>query len=459
VRIDLALLALDLMYLAAGYALLYATGIVRLRPGDVRFVGLAFLAGWALMGTVLSLLLMAGVGLYIATVPIAAAVVAAACVGVGRWRPNLVPQGISHARSVPAAAVATVAGIVIVVAGAAAVLTALGSQWNPEFDLLSAWLPRAQIVYYLHQLNPGQWSSFIDPWYPPLVPVMFGATWQYAGGFHPSVLPIQQVVLGLSFVLASLALLDRFVPRWLSFPSLALLIVTPWFWWRLQSLMPDATLAYLLAAAAIVCVIWLYEPNGAWLVLGVVFLAAATLAKLEGLVFSLLLVGVVVAAGVVLRRRRALPALLLLLGPAVTIPWRLWLSAHDVMTSNPDFQEPRLTNPSFLWSKVGAFFHSLGLILGGPWRPAYRTTEIILVIGALVAIGVVRRIPVLATATVVWLGLMAVALAGTYAATRVSSTDSYIGFTASRVGGAFIVAAATLAPLLLGLALRRESRR
>ena len=458
-RIDLALLALDLIYLAAGYALLYATGIVRLRPGDVRFVGLAFLAGWALMGTVLSLLLMAGIGLYIATVPVASAVVVAACVGIALRRPNRVPAGIVHARSVPAAIVAGVAGIVIMVAGAAAVLTALGSQWNPEFDLLSAWLPRAQIVYYLHQLNPGQWSSFIDPWYPPLVPVMFGATWQYAGGFHPSVLPIQQVVLGLSFVLAALALLDRFVPRWLSFPSLALLIVTPWFWWRLQSLMPDATLAYLLAAAAIVCVIWLYEPNGAWLALGVVFLAAATLAKLEGFVFSVLLVAVVVVAGVVLRRRRALPALLLLLGPAVTIPWRLWLSAHDVMGSNPDFQEPRLTSPGFLWSKAGSFFHSLGLILGGPWRPAYRTTEIILVIGALVAIGVARRVPVLAAATVIWLGLMALALAGTYAATRVASTDSYIGFTASRVGGTFVVAAATLAPLQLGLALRRERRR
>ena len=260
-------------------------------------------------------------------------------------------------------------------------------------------------------------------------------------------------------MLAALALLDRFVPRWLSFPSLALLLVTPWFWWRLQSLMPDATLAYLLAAAAIVCVIWLYEPNGAWLALGVVFLAAATLAKLEGFVFSLLLVAVIVVAGFVLHRRLALPALLLLLGPAVTIPWRLWLSAHDVMTSNPDFQEPRLTSPSFLSSKVGAFFHSLGLILGGPWRPAYRTTEIILVIGALVAIGVARRIPVLAAATVAWLGLMALALAGTYAATRVASTDSYIGFTASRVGGTFIVAVATLAPLLLGLALRRERRR
>ena len=458
-RIDLGLLALDLMYLAVGYALLYAAGIVRTRVADVRFVGLAFLAGWALLGTVLSLLLMTGTGLYVATVPVAAVVVAAACIGVARWRPNRVPEPAPHARSLPGALVAAVAGVVMLAAAAAAVLTALGSQWNPEFDLLSAWLPRAQIVYYLHQLDPSQWSSFIDPWYPPLVPVMFGATWQYAGGFHPSVLPIQQVVLGLSFVLAALALLDRFVPRWLSFPSLALLLVTPWFWWRLQSLMPDATLAYLLAAAAIVCVIWLVEPNRAWLVLGVVFLAAATLAKLEGFVFSLLLVAVVVVAGLVLHRRRALPALVLLLGPAVTIPWRIWLSAHSVTGTNPDFQEPRLTSPSFLWSKVGAFFHSLGLILSGPWRPAYRTTELILVIGALVAIGVARRIPVLAAATVVWLGLMALALAGTYAATRVTSTDSYIGFTASRVGGTFIVAAATLAPLLLGLALRRERQR
>ena len=54
---------------------------------------------------------------------------------------------------------------------------------------------------------------------------------------------------------------------------------------------------------------------------------------------------------------------------------------------------------------------------------------------------------------------MTIALAGTYAATRVESTNSYIGFTASRVGGTFIVAAAALAPLLLGLALRRDRQR
>ena len=243
-RIDLALPALDLMYLAVGYALLWGVGLVRLRAGDVRYLGLAFLTGWALMGVVLSLLLMAGVPLYVATVPLAAAAVAALCIGARLWRPNRVPAApAGHPWSLPAAAVAAIAGVVLAVAGAAAVLTAVGSQWNPEFDLLSAWLPRAQIVLFLHHLDPAQWSSFIDPWYPPLVPVMFGATWQYAGGFHPSVLPIQQVVLGLSFVLAALALLDRFVPRWLSFPSFALLIVTPWFWWRLQSLMPDATLA------------------------------------------------------------------------------------------------------------------------------------------------------------------------------------------------------------------------
>ena len=118
--------------------------------------------------------------------------------------------------------------------------------------------------------------------------------------------------------------------------------------------MPDATLAYLLAAAAIVCVIWLYEPNRAWLVLGVVFLAAATLAKLEGFVFSLLLVAVVVVAGFVLRRRRGAPGASAAARAGGHDPVaHLALGRIDVTGTNPDFQEPRLTSPSFLWSKVG----------------------------------------------------------------------------------------------------------
>ena len=58
-----------------------------------------------------------------------------------------------------------------------------------------------------------------------------------------------------------IALLDRYVPRWLTLPAVALLATTPWFWWRLESPYPTRRVAYLITAAAVVCVIWLYEPR------------------------------------------------------------------------------------------------------------------------------------------------------------------------------------------------------
>ena len=453
----LGLFGLDAVNLLAGFALLYATGVARLRLLDLRLVGLAYLGGFALMGTLLSLVAMAGIPLGIPTVVVTGGVVAAVCVAVARVRPNELAQVALRAWSPPAFAAATAGGVVIAIGAVAALVTAFTSFWTPDFDLLVAWLPRAKIVWALHGLAPSQWSNFLDPWYPPLVPVMFGTTFEFVGGFHPSLLPIQQAILGIAFVLAMLVLLDRVAPRWISVPSLALLITTPWFWWRMQSLLPDSTLAYLISAAAVVTLIWLWEPNRAWLVLGVIFLAAATLTKLEGSVFAALLAVVATGAAVILRRRRGLAALVLLLGPAATVPWRLWLDAHSVAATNPDLNQPSLLNPSFLVSRSGDFAHAMYLILHSPWRSYYRTTEAILVIGLLVVLVAARRVPVIAAAALLWLGLVVLALATTYATSRLN-TDAYFAVSGSRVGGLVVVAAATMTPLLLGLAMRAPAR-
>jgi hypothetical protein len=453
----LGLFGLDAIYLAVGYGLLYGLGLVRPRARDLGLVGLAFLAGWALMGVLLSLALMVGIPLSVATVVVCAALVITGCVVAARLRAAPVSPVAPRAWNAPAFAAAAIAAAVIVIVAAAAIITAFTSLWNPDFDLLTAWLPRARIVYSLHGLAPSQWSTFLDPWYPPLVPVQFGTTFVFVGGFHPSLLPIQQAILGVAFVVAALGLLDRVAPRWISFPSFALLITTPWFWWRMQSLLPDATLSYLLAAAAVVTLIWLWEPHRVWLVLGVVFLAAATLTKLEGSVFAGLLALVAIAAAFALRRRRGLPALLFLIGPAMTIPWRLYLDTHGVSATNPDLNQPSLLNPSFLVNRSGDFAHAMYLILRSPWRSYYRTTEAILVVGLVVVLLVARRIPVLAIAAIGWLGLVVLALATTYA-TSALDTTAYFAVSGSRVGGNVVVSAAALTPLLLGLALKTPAR-
>ena len=102
-------------------------------------------------------------------------------------------------------------------------------------------------------LGPSGWSSLFHPEYPPLLSTMYAISFAFVGGFHPALLAHDQCLLGLSFIGAVLALLDRCVPRWLAVPSIALLIVAPEFFTRLDSLLPDQTLAYFVAAAGLAC--------------------------------------------------------------------------------------------------------------------------------------------------------------------------------------------------------------
>src|SRR5262249_2056821 len=94
------------------------------------------------------------------------------------------------------------------------------------------------------------------------------------------------------------------------------------------------------------------------------------------------------------------------------------------------------------------------LLLVRPWG-AFDPTEVILVAGFIVLICVAPRIPVIAAATLVSLGLMIVALATTYAVSRMN-LDAYFNYSANRAGGTFVVAFATLPAPLLGLALRER---
>ena len=116
---------------------------------------------------------------------------------------------------------------------------------------------------------------------------------------------------------------DRCVSRSIAFPSVALLIVAPEFFSRLDSLLPDQTLAYFVATAGLACVLWLRERRGSWLALASLLSAAGTLTKGEGLSYAVLLTVVVACAAVLRGRRAAVTALVLLAGVLAIEPWRL----------------------------------------------------------------------------------------------------------------------------------------
>ena len=263
-RIYVGLVAYNALLIGVGYALLYAFGMARLRRSEWRLLALAYLLGWAFLGSVLTLFLIAGVNPGIATVVVVAALSVEVSVLVGR-RMRKTELVAHRPRGSPLALLTAIAGAAVLAAAVAfAMIVALKGTWPSEWDVWWFWLPKAKVIYYFHGLDTGVggWGAQQDPEYPPLAAVMAATASHFAGGFHPSILNVQAVLLGVAFLGAIPALLDRFVPRWLVFPSVALRAVTPGFWWRMQSLLVDQTLAYLAAAAAVACVIWLRESNG-----------------------------------------------------------------------------------------------------------------------------------------------------------------------------------------------------
>jgi hypothetical protein len=453
-RVYLGLVANGALFLLVGYALLYALGLARLRRADLRLLGLAYLAGWALLGAVLSLTLILGIHMGIATILVAAALLTAVGALVGRRTgPAESAVPVDHGSHPAASAAVGIAAAILVVEAVAALVVSVQNLWTPDIDAMTAWLPRAETIYYWQYLNPSVWGAFVCPWYPPLVPTMYAAAFQFVGGFHPSALALQQTLLGIAFLGGVLAILDRFVPRWISFPSAALLLSTPWFWWRLHSLLPDQTLAYLLVTAALACVLWLHERRGAWLGLATVLLVAATLTKVEGGLFGGILVVAVLVTGFVVHRRAALPGLVLLLGPAATIPWRLWLTQHQVATSTPDYNAPHVLSVGFLSDRFDRLTFALDFMLRAPFG-AEPLTGISVCVSIVVLLVVARRLLAVGAAVAAWLVLSFLALAVIYWTSRVD-IHFYVGTSASRVGTTLIIAGAVLTPLFLGLALRR----
>jgi hypothetical protein len=455
----LGMAAADVLLLVVGYALLFGLGIAR-DLAAIRMIGLAYLVGWGALGSSLSYALMGGAHLTIVTVVVTVTllVLVAGLVGmrlprVGAPRPSPPPSELARVGAITAAPI-------ILVAGLSALVVAAQSSWTPDVDTLALWIPHAQVIYYKHLLGLGAsgWPALYHPEYPPLVSTMYAVTFRFAGGFHPALLSVQQCLLGLSFIGAVLALLDRCVPRWLAFPSVALLMVAPDFFRRLDSQLPDQTLAYFVATAALACVLWLRERRTAWLGLAVVLSACGTLSKLEGETYAFLLV-VVVAGGAALLRsyRTAGAALVLCLGVAAIEPWRLWLGSHGLPTSASDYHLTSMLHPLYLAHRVERIPYTVGVVLRVMFSPA--KWLVVLPVALLAIIAASRRRPAVAGAFATWLllafaGLIAVYWAGQFPPFPLREE---VQITAYRVAATIVIVAAVMVPVIFASVLEHDA--
>jgi hypothetical protein len=454
-RVDIGLCANALLIVAIGHSVLYAVGIARLRLADVRVLGLSYLLGWSLLGAILALGLMVGLDPDVVTVALVAAVVVPVGVLCGRRAPPVPATRFVRERHPLAHAGALLgAAILATTCLGGLMLSVKGAGYADYVDNLTFWIPKAASIFYSHGLDAEALRSLRHSEYPPLVPAMNAATFHFVGGFHPSVLPFQMALLGVAFVLASIALVDRFAPRWITLPALALLTTTPWFWWRLQSPLADQPLAYTVAAAALSCIIWLRERRPAWLAVAFAFLTAASLTKLEGSMLAVLLILVVLTAAVLMHGRVGLAAGWLALAPATIIPWHIWLTQHGLRASAADYDASDLLDPGLLAERTDRLTKTLHWMWGAPQHQLQTAVLVWVVVAGLVAAAI--RVPALTAAAASWLALSCAGLASVYWIGKLE-ISFYLSSSLSRVGTAIIIAAAVLTPLLLGLALHHDT--
>ena len=450
------LVSFDLVAVLAGGAILVGLGLVRRAADGVRCLGLAFLTGWAALGVVLSLAAMAGVAPGLAAVLVVAGVLVLAGGLSAPRAPALLRAATPAPRSGLARAAALAGGVVLVGSLLTALLEAVRSTADASWDVWDFWLPKAEAIYYFHGLDtgPGGFTTFANPEYPPLVPLLDAAGFDFSGGVHAGVLPLQQCLLLVGFVGSLLALLRR-VPSWILLPLVALVVLSPQVWGQMLSVLPDSTLAYLLAVAAVAGILWLEDGARAWLVLAAVFLAAAALTKPEGVLLGALLAVVLLATASVLRGRFAPAGLVLVLGPAATIPWRVWLAAHAQPVQADVYSWGSLAHPVFLAHRFDRLTYATGkmadlLADSGRW-----SAVLPLALAALIVLAPVLR--ALSAALAAWIVVAFFGLATVY---WIGTPDVhwYVSTSAYRVVANLPVVAGAVLPLLLGIALERDSR-
>ncbi len=315
--------------------------------------------------------------------------VVAVSLGVRRFFPAVAGAPAAANNGDPLTRVLVVGGIAIVaLALAAAFIAAVNANADSSYDLWINWIVKGKAIYYFHHLSTGlsgvtRYAHFN---YPLFLPTLIATEFHWMGGDHPVLLPLQQSIILIAFFTAVATLLSRRVPRFVVYPWLAMLIVAPAFWLRAIYVLPDLTMAYFVALAAITGILWLDEQRSAWLVLATLFIAAAALTKNEGLSLGGLLVVVLFGAALAIHGRRGLKSLVLVLGLTALEPWHLWLRTHGLSTATAEYDWHEIFHPHYLHEKFSRLRYALlsmerWIFAGNEWlfMPALLAVALIIV--------------------------------------------------------------------------------
>jgi hypothetical protein len=346
-----------------------------------------------------------------------------------------------------------VAAAAIVFVQLAALLWRTATQGAPlQWDAWAFWLPKARSIFEFGGLDTGVggFTSFASPSYPPLVPALDASVFAFTGNSQASPLAVQEWLIAVAFFGALWSLLAVRVRPAILWPCLALLASLPNFTAMVGSSLGDEPLMLLLGLGSACAALWLLERDARYAALAAIFLAAAALAKNEGMPPALVLglTMVAVARG----RRRLAPTLVLLAPLAAYAPWRIWIRSQGLPVST-DYRLSDLLHPGLLGDRIGRLSyaaHALPVHLFS--RQQWLIAVPLMLIAALLAARRRPALSLLALASVgtVVAGLLAVYWIGSRPVTW------YVLTSVDRVLASAVVMSVVFLPLLLGEASRRD---
>jgi hypothetical protein len=435
------LAGLNVLYVVAGLAFLWLVRGVADWIDAARLLGLAYLVGVVVNGSLWTLLLIVGVPFSLGLVlglPIALTL---ACAVAGRLRGRSVPRGgrIEGGSQLVVTAIGIAAsGLLLEALFRRARLAGLY-----EFDAWAFWVPKAKAIYELGSLDEGFFTSLPGAAYPPLVPTLDAAAFHAMGSADVVTLHVQYWLFGVGLVWGLAGVLAERVSAWILWPFILLLLLAPRLGRRLQITEADMLLDILFVLAAVLFLYWILDRQRWRLVVGTALLCGMVLTKREGLLlFAVLLAASLVASASTWRS--AYPALgaSAAVVVATAIPWRIWYVTHDVGGEGPKDGFVQGDRLDVLGSAVRRVFDVL-------WEPGYWNVLVPLAVGALLLAALAR----VGRMVVFFATLLALVVLGAIWATWVFSLtgEGYViggNFVIRLLGSAALICVAA-APLLL----------
>ena len=441
------LVALNVLFLASGLAVLWLVRGWEIWSDVARLAGLTYLVGVVVLGSLWTMLLIVGVpfslGLVLGTFGIVIAGASLAARRRGRTVPALRTRE-THGRLLVTAF--GISASALVLAGFFRGARLSGLYW---WDAWAFWVPKAKVIYFFGSIDPALFKELPGSSYPPLVPVLDAAAFKLMGSPDVVTLHVQFWLFGVAFVWALAGLLAEHVPDWILWPFVLLVLVAPRIGTRFFITEADLFLDFLFVLACVLLFTWLRDRDRWRLVTGVVLICGAVLTKREGMLLAALLLFTTFAVTVRERgsawRSLAVATVAVIL---VAAPWRIWYIAHGLAGETPT------GGPN-----TERFFPSFRLAFDVLFSSAYWSVLVPIAIGAL-GLGLLVR----AYVPVLFFGLLVllVTLGGgwiTWVIPELEITQDLGGNPIVRYMGAAALLCAAATPLLLAGAWRAVSSR